>query len=265
MFKSTVSALYFGICSGYLALTLSAMTLDDFVSHTGATLQSLNSNIDPDSKWPEYLVESYNLTGTVVVQQRQILLTGFHIKTKIIIDCMQIFLFDKFGGALFFFVVQYTTTIPPNLKAFLHDIRCGATDNERLSGTEVMLIVHRIMIGIGVKRCSLHNAAKVRYDFWGQRQFIPLIYLRCLRGKTSDWYSDFGYFNDNRAEIAMEMARIHNAPYQDSTFGPWLYALWNQSDITDFQIAYQQNVWRFSWLQKLTLSSDWAVFFQPLE
>ena len=198
------------------------------------------------------------------MQQRKIQMIGFRIRTRTIVDCMQIFGFDGFesDSATFLVSLQYAknahSLTNPDLTAFIHDVRSGTT-NQRLSGTEIVLLIHHILLGIGVKSSSLHNAAKLRYNFWGHRKFIPLICLRCIRGKTSDWYSDFGYFNINRKAIASEMAKIHDTPYQGSTFGPWLHALWNQSDITDFHMAYQNNLWRFTWLKKLRDTGDWIV------
>ena len=252
------------LCTRYPAVTSSTISLNEFIAQTQIILQSLNPIIHPDKASPEYPFGSYNLTDTLVVQQRNIeciRLIGFRIRWKIILDDLQIFGFEGFDldDATFFFSVQYVTKVTPDLKAFIHDIRAGAT-NQTLSGTEMMILVHYILMKIGVKRCSLHNAAKIRYDFGGQRKVIPLICLRCIRGKTSDWYSDFGYFNKNRAEIATEMRKIYKSPCRNSTFGPWLHALWKKSDITDFHMAYQNNLWRFTWLQKLSFSSEWFVF-----
>ena len=247
------------LCSGF-----PEVTLDDFISQTRTILQSLNPVIYPNKEWPQYVCESYNLTDTLVVQQRNvecIRLIGFRIRRKILLGDMQIFGYEGFDleNANFFFSVQYVTKVTADLKAFIHDIRAGAT-NQTLSGTEIMVLVHYILIGIGVKRCSLHNAAKIRYNFRGQRKCIPLICLRCIRGRTSDWYSDFGYSNKNRAEIATEMSKIYKSPYRNSTFGPWLHALWKKSDITDFHVAYQNNPWRFTYLHQLSFSNEWFVF-----
>ena len=85
--------------------------------------------------------------------------------------------------------------------------------------------------------------------------------LRCIRGKHSDWYSEFGYFNQNKAQIAAEMARINAIPYGNSSLGPWLYSLWNKSDKTDFHRAYQYNLWRFFPLTMLKDSDQWIVHF----
>ena len=276
MFALFVRVLCSLLCNGYLVNTHSVVTLNDFIAQTGITLQSLDPSTYPDSSSFNTLAEScckctsYNLTGTLVMQQRRIQLIGFTIRVKIVFDCMQLFGFDGFepDSATFFFTVQYVNNEVPDPKAFIHDIKAAST-NQRLSGTEIMLLIHYILTGIGVKRCSLHNAAKLRYDsieFGGnpERKFIPLICLRCIRGKTSDWYSNFGYFNKNNAEIAIEMSRIYKSPFRNSTFGPWLYALWNKSDLTDFHMAFKINLWRFTWLQKLSFSSEWSVVLNDL-
>ena len=131
--------------------------------------------------------------------------------------------------------------------------------NQMFSGTVIMMLVQHLLIEIGVRTCSLINCAKVRYEGGS----VPLIYLRCIRGKTTDWYSDFGYFNGQKAQIATEMRRIHDSPYRNTSFGPWLLALWNQANKTDFDSALKKNDWRFLHLRELRDSGYWVARLYP--
>merc|ERR1712228_28598 len=98
-----------------------------------------------------------------------------------------------------------------------------------------MLFVHYILKKIGVKTSILQNCARFVYQYQYQsngeestlRASMPLINLRCISGKTADWYSNFGYFNQNKLEIETEMKRIHDLKIKfmncSLTLGPMLW------------------------------------------
>ena len=168
---------------------------------------------------------------------------------------------------MFYVAMHYFHDRDPDVVAYIMGINSAET-RSTLTGTQLMALIHHILSELGIRRCSLQNCAKCwyRYDSpsTGKESSasIPLIYLRCIRGETSDWYSEFGYFNKNQQRIAQEMARIHAIPYGNSSFGHWLYALWTKQNKNDFHIAYQDNLWRFSSLVKLRDTSKWISFLQ---
>ena len=192
---------------------LSAETnINGFISESRSTLQSLGR------KCPKYSLKQYNITDTLNVQQRQIQLTRY-IKTRTLLQHFQIFASESglMEDSSFLIAIYYNTKTTPYLTANIFDIR--TINRIALSGTDIMLLCHHILIGIGVKTCSLINCSKLRYETESESRVIPLIYLRCIRGKTSDWYSDLGYSNQNEDKIATEMKRIHDTPYRNTTFG----------------------------------------------
>ena len=162
-----------------------------------------------------------------------------------------------------------TVNVPRNRSedyhAFIDDINTAET----LSGKQCMLLINHIMKGIGVKTCSLENVSRFYYEYQLDasvplgRASVPLITLRCIRGKTTDWYSEFGYFNENKRRIAREMERIHDMPLVNSSqsLGSLLLSLWNQTDKTDFYKAYRRHLWRFFHLKMLRDNSTWTCQF----
>ena len=258
--------------SGLCGVELSTeTTLDDFIADTRNMVDLMCQN---DAKRqhisrgnpgrPKHLSKRYNITDSLTIQQRSrtpIELSGFCIQTNVFInhqeECdasyLHIFACQKAQG---FFI-----TVHPNLNAFINSM----ISTPEMTGTETMFLVHHILKGIGMRTCGLRNCAKLdyEYDINGTTitSSIPLIDLRSIGGKTSDWYAEFGYANSFRERIAREMARIHDLPHRNSSFGPTLCALWHKADKTDFHIAYQDKLWRFMTLKRLRDSSMWMVHF----
>lgn len=238
-------------------------TLHGFIADTRRIIGIISQNYEKG--WPDHQLRQYNITDTVTVKRRHIRLLGVCIRTRTLIRHMQIFACSttEFTTQFFSVDVNYSYDGTPGLDAYICNVNSA---NQTLSGTEIMLLVHHILAGIGVKSCSLQNCANIRYKYYSGsyatalNAFIPTIDLRCIRGKRSDWYAEFGYSNANKDQIATEMTRIHDIVdfSKDefihanlSLFGPWLCALWNKSDKTDFHMAYQNNLWRFSYLKHL--------------
>ena len=145
--------------------------------------------------------------------------------------------------------------------------------NKQWTGTQTMHIVHHILPRLGVWDASLRNKARFAYEYrdhYGKRMnaIIALIELRCIRGKTTDWYAEFGYFNHENASIARRMRDIHNYPVHDKkgnlrgvTLGPYLHDLWNKSDKTEFHNKYKIVEDQFECLLDLRDEGKWTRTF----
>ena len=253
-------------------MIVSGTNLDEFIVETRNTLDALSQNFDRE--WPKYTNMRYEITDILTTQRGQIHLSKFCLETRSLLQYMQIFArinetvdnLDILSLAVYYF--KNETPKRPGYNALIFDVNARTT-TPKMSGTEIMLLVQYILYGLGVKSCKLDNCAKIRYDYYAQPPhskvsiaFVPTIALRCIRGMTSDWYSEFGYFNDHQLEIEQEMVRIHNMPYHNTSFGPWLYALWNKQNKRAFHIAYQENLSRFNQLKRLRNRSTWIAYFQ---
>ena len=116
-----------------------------------------------------------------------------------------------------------------------------------MSGTQTMRLINYIVPRMGVPSATLVNEANLLYLYRDHQQRIPLIELRCMRGKHSDWYSDFGYFNANRESIAQVMQAIHCTEVHIDDFGgtvclgPYLHSLWitDSTEFHEFYIRFQ--------------------------
>lgn len=234
-------------------------SLDAFIVDTRQMVDLMRAN----SGRPKCLSRRYNITDSFTTQQRSIQLLGLCIQTKTFInqgeECdsshMHISVIE--GAPRFFITVNPTRKLNACINSMI--------SKPDMSGTEVMLLVHQILRGIGIKTCGLRNCAKLHYEYhWNGATLtssIPLIDLRSIRGKNSDWYSDFGYVNIFHERIAREMNKIHDAPHGNSSVGPALYALWNRSNKTQFHIAYQAELSCFITLKRLRDVSLWIVDF----
>lgn len=247
-----------------ISLSADALTtVDGFILDTQSTLSFLHQNRQNDairrkSRFPSKL---YNLTDVVNTRQRSIKLFGFYIETTVLTIYRKRYLQIMSSGGMdsFLVAVDLSGYQTANFSAYILNLYTEPT----LSGTESMLLIHYILSRLGVKQSKLQNTARLRYQFRatsdGKRQnaFIPMICLRCTKGKLSDWYDEFGYSNNNKWQIAQEMQKIHNMPLPVTSncsfqsFGPWLLSLWNQPDKYDFHQAFQSTKNRFNELLKL--------------
>ena len=132
--------------------------------------------------------------------------------------------------------------------------------SEMLTGTESMLLIEHILSRMSIQRTSLVNKARITHFFGGHQLSISLIELRCISGKTTDWYSDFGFFNEYKDEIAMNMKEIHDSmvPILDNngseslcSLGPALHTLWMKPDKMEFYKLYSPHRTKFYPLLKL--------------
>ena len=249
-------------------------TLDGFIAETQNTLDLMIETYG--KSWSKVPVKLYNLTDVVSVEHRSmhsnessqfIDLNGFCILTRCRNDYIQIASCEGINGL--FVAVHYPRHPLHHLNAHIVDL--NAVLVPAMTGTEVLLLIHHILSRLGVKWSSLLNCAKLYYQYQSTPNStaittsIPLIHLRCIRGKISDWYSEFGYFNQNKDQIANEMHNIYHTEIKDSshsnrTLGPWLFALWNKSDKTDFHRAYQYYLWRYQILTELR-KGKWVSYF----
>lgn len=281
-------ALFVLLCLNMLVYNVSSVkftlprdtTLDRFIAETRRTLYILQRNIN--GRQSQFSSKRYNIVDTLSAKQQQINLIGLCIKTSNLIHYLEIVACDP--TTIFSVSVHYANDHGPIPHAFISDIDAAAGTNHKLSGTEIMLLLRHILVGIGVKSCGLQNSASIRYDYHSDRNsttftgFIPLIYLRCIKGKTSDWYSDFGFYNANKDRITAEMLQIYGATDyiqnnssthsvstgKNMTFGSWLYALWNRPNKREFHVAYQDNLWRFKrlkWLRDVW-QGKWTAHFE---
>ena len=235
-----------------------ATNLTGFISETRDKLHNLSRIEWSVTKYPNYELQRYNVTDTLIVPQRAIQLSNFCIKTRILGITYLLIVATEFGrldGASFLVRIYYATKEIPYFTAYVCDIRATNATNQIHSGTDMMFIMHHLLIGIEVRECSLMNSAQIRYGC----KSVPLIYLRCLKGRTTDWYSDFGYFNKNRAQIETEMRKIHDSSYRNTSFGPYLLALWNQENKEEFDTALKKNSWRFLRLKEFRDSEYWVA------
>ena len=242
-------------------------SIDHFISQTRDSLKEMCRNITTGR--PKYIERRYNLTDTLNVQYRTIKLEQFRIRTstnmEVVADSHRSYMFisccDEIPG--FFLAIHHDKHRAPSINACINAMVSKPT----MSGTDTMFLIHHILSEIGVESCSLRNCAKLHYKYVANpnitlimhRMSVPLIVVRCIRGQTSDWYSDFGYFNQQRQAIASEMRRIHDSPCGNVSFGPWLLTLWDKSDKTGFHHAYQNNLMEFGRLLQLRDSSKWTA------
>lgn len=261
--------LLLNLCLISFCLSLSDVTtLNGFIDETRDTLrllqqENLNNNLKP-RRFPSRL---YNLTDAVHVQQRSINLIGFSV------DCTVLPLSKRYmqiraGIGLDTFIVAIN--LPRNETATFPSFLRKVQAESFMTGTEAMLLIHHILSRLGIKRCYLTNGAKFRYEYRAkpgevaQEQFIPLISLRCIEGRVSDWYEEFGYSNGNKEQIAREMQRVHNSSIQTNdsvrSLGPWLQSLWDKSDKNDFHRAYKDSkvIVRFTRLLGLRDNMLWS-------
>ena len=247
----------------FLCMRLSfGTTLLEFINETRTTLESLSPDFEKECT--KFITKRYEITDTLTTPQRTVHLSGFCIRTRTLLEYMQIY--ACYQTETLSLAVYYSRNETVGLTALLLHVN-AELDNPKMSGTEIMLLVQHILHGLGVKSCKLRNSAVIRYHLEARSSVrsasIPVIFLRCIRGKTSDWYAEFGYSNGRQSEIEQEMVRIHDTPvtpYHKTAFSPWLYALWNRNDKSAFHIAYQENMWRFSWLYQLRDISTWIAY-----
>lgn len=259
-------------CLGSYVDTSHEQSLDQFIAETRDLLNEICKN---DRKSPKHVVQLYNLTDTLNIRDRTIKLTKFRILSsanmKVVDDSKPSFISlscqDKIPS--FDLDIYQHKDRTPSSNAYLDFM----VSKPGMSGTDTMLLIHYMLSEIGVESCNLRNCAKLRYNYVLRdndmlnanvtairyQESVPLIVLRCIKGKKSDWYSEFGYFNQRRARISFEMARIHDIRHGNQTFGPWLRALWNKPDKIDFRNAYQRYYTRFAFLMQLRDSSKWIA------
>ena len=166
----------------------------------------------------------------------------------------------------FSFYIYYVGRRSDCPHATIQNIR---TDSS-LTGTEVVLLIHHILKRIGIKTCSLLNRAQFAYHYYSQRHMsilrdsMPLIHLRCICGKSTDWYSNFGYHNgiSNMERIAEEMKRIHDIRTKSCSLGPMLFELWMQKNKTEFHRVYTHFEDEFVSLTALRDCDEWMVYFE---
>ena len=242
-------------------------TLYAFIEDTKEILDSLKtenvSSIDPAVPAPQPPPTRYRLMDTVTIEQRRINLNGFCIIARSMPQKKTIYRgiceieshLECRGIHSFLIAVQ---VVRQHVHAFIFNINTADT----MSGTECMLLINHILRQIGANTCTLQNISKYRYDRISLR-YIPLISLRCIHGRTSDWYSNFGYFNQNHAAISREMKRVHESPYHNTTLGEYLLNLWNRENKTAFHHAYQQNTDAFSTLISLR-DPSWIKAFSGI-
>lgn len=248
----------FGSCVVFQSET----TIDGFIYETRDTLRG----------WTRFPSKLYNISDKVVTGSRTIQLSGFCIQTHARKKFMQILSSDgmecSFKLDSFCLAVHYPPNRTGDPDAFILDLNAIPS----MSGTDALLLVLYILRRIGARSCSLQNFAKLPYEYRAESNctitgsYIQLIHLRCIKGKNSDWYSDFGFFNGQQAQIAREMERIHDSPapcnyHGIPSLGPLLYSLWNQSDKAEFHTTYQSCKSRFHTLTQLRDHCAWTAEF----
>ena len=186
-------------------------TLNEFISETRNTWNSRRKKYNDTTFWSKLPPTRYNLTDSLTINNHAIQLRGFGVVDRGSILQHNTFLFH----------IHYEGRRIDCPHATITSIKSDSS----LSGTEVMLLIHYILEGIGVKTCSLKNRARFAYRHYLHRHLstvilnsMPLINLRCICGKTTDWYSNFGYDNGirNVKRIGDEMQRIHDIKIQNS-------------------------------------------------
>ena len=252
--RQTLQRLFFILVSIYLGSidTLSSTTLDLFISETRSTLNYRKEN--NGSVWPKAPDTNYSLTDSLFIGNYSIQLNEFCVTIRTFDESIQLVSsqMDAFTTCIF-----YETKPVPELRATIQSINSGPL----LSGTEIMLLIHYLLHGFGVKTCSLLNRALFWYrtDVNG-RVSIPLINLRCIHGEITDWYTSFGYRNANTYRIALKMEAIHDTKIGDKRLGPLLLSLWNRTDKTEFRTTYIRFEGYFSPLTMLRDSHRWIVY-----
>lgn len=259
-----LALLLLSLATGSVCTDISSeTTIDGFISEIQDTLDDLRYIAWIESK-SDLRSITYSLTDSVTIRDRQIQLKDYCISVYPDTKYIRIF-----SGVNFLMDIHYDTNETVPLHANLKNINA----EPGMSGTDTMLFLHHILIGLGVKSCSLRNCARILYSHYPNSDLpvspnfavlvsIPLISLRTICGHTTDWYSNFGYHNANVHQITAEMKRIHDIPVGNTTLGPHLLKLWNQADKTEFQREYELQEWQFSSLLKLRDGARWFVYFK---
>lgn len=117
-----------------------------------------------------------------------------------------------------------------------------------LSSRQTMLLIDYILPRMGMKTSTMFNVVQQSYVHQHISKWITSIEVRCIYGETTDWLSQFGYFNENRDAIALEMRRLHHLQVEygpsyskaNVSLGPMLLAVWTQSGSVQFYDIYRQ-------------------------
>ena len=207
----------------------------------------------------------YNISDVVHTENRQIRVSGVCVKMTSVNMLKYITIRSSHGMNNVLFNIHYFTNGTRDLHATIAHIEASA--KQRLTGTETVLLIHYILNATRVQTASLQNQARIEYVHLNATRSVPLIDLRCIRGKTSDWYSDFGYFNNNKQRIALNMKIIHNTQISENgsnvSLGPLLKELWDQQDRSRFHAMYRKYSSHFFSLMYLRISSKWTKVFVP--
>ena len=248
------------------------VSIDHFISDLSHTVTAVQQRSDYRSY--SWIHKSYLLTDLSNIpshraprgiQRQPIKICSYNITAAISITLKSI----RLKSPNFALSVAYSHDGDPS--AVIESIRA----NQWLTGTQTMHIIHAILPRMGVLEVSLENAARFLYEYKGnctrikkKKASISLIELRCIRGKNTDWYADFGYFNGKRAAITWRMRALFNHPVYDTkgnlrnvTLGPFLYDLWNRSDKTEFHEEYRKVQGEFYSLLDMRAKGKWKKTF----
>lgn len=268
-------------CLLYLLVTQTLTASVDLPPNFNASINQFITDLTAIQKNRNYLRYSW-------IRKTYILFDSFHTPStyrNVVRQPIKIFNFNLTAAISNHYRRLYLNSPSPNLvvsvlyyrntepSALIRSIRA----TEHWTGSQTMHIVHEIIQRLGVWDVSLVNAARFWYDIEDDegeihKAFIPLIELRCIRGMTTDWYSEFGYFNCVNDSIACQMQALYNLPVydhrgciRDMTLGPFLYNLWNRSDKNKFHKEYRKVSEKFKCLKILRDEGRWRRTFNQNE
>lgn len=225
-----------------------AKTIDGFITHVVHALDyALRSRIPRCRLYDKYSITDSKLIGNTSIRlfrhliKVRIDITPFKVRGTIE-SCISFPTYRKYSPDNFELSLDflsghasiYNTQFDPDLS------------DSVLTPKQTMVFIDYILSRMGMLEISIFNTARQYYVHRGDVKWITTIELRCISGKTTDWFSDFGYFNNHRDEIADEMKRIHNfqikcGPYyarRNVSLGPLLLGFWIGAGCTEFHDVY---------------------------
>ena len=201
-------------------------------------------------------LKEYSITDTMVLDNTSIHLIDFEIQIRI---CSHQFI--KISSLNFDLLSNCNTQ---------HTSIMHIKSTPSLSGKKIMLIIHHVLSRLDMTLVTLINTAYIPYSCRGIEYDAHLIVLRCIRGKPSDWYSEFGYFNENRVEIEAKIAMIQrkhtnaliDGAEQNVSLCRFLQTLWNLADKNQFHREFSKFTTIFEPLLELR-KGQWRKVLTP--
>lgn len=216
-----------------------AVTIDGFISRAlNSVRRAYHSKI-----WIPHEQHKYSITDSKQIGDTRMMLVNFPISTTIEISSFRLRL-------------RINSANPNSADGFDvslnylsgHALIRKFAPSPPLDSAQTMALMDYILLRMGMQSATMYNTVRQRYTHRGTVKWITSIEVRCIVGKTTDWLSEFGYFNDNQDAIAVEMRTIHDLQIdygpcynkKSATLGPALLSIWIQASKQEFYDFYHQ-------------------------